>query len=149
MRYARIQVLVFWARLQVLVLWARLLLRATLLPETFVNCNTTVHAPCVSTLCVTGSRERLPQVGFNTMDGRQLPFPEDLPINRETLPHFAAAFFSGRLQSSSDAKKAMIVSRPFSTHNTVRRKNKRVAPIEVRGVSEQLKPKDAIMQASQ
>lgn len=81
------------------------------------------------------------------MDGRQLPFPEDLPINRETLLHFAAAFFSGRLQSSLDAKKAMAVSRPFSTHNTVTRNSKRVAPAEVRGVSEQLKPKDAIQQA--
>jgi len=47
------------------------------------------------------------------MDGRQLPFPEDLPINRETLLHFAAAFLSGRLQSALDAKKAMVVSRPF------------------------------------
>ena len=80
------------------------------------------------------------------MDGRQLPFPEDLPINRETLLHFAAAFLSGRLQSASDAKKAMVVSRPFSTHNTVRRKEKRGAPAEVRGVSEQLKPKDPVAQ---
>lgn len=103
---------------------------------------------CLLIIFVTGSRERLPQVGFNTMDGRQLPFPEDLPINRETLLHFAAAFFSGRLQSSLDAKKAMTVSRPFSTHNTVSRKNKRVAPAEVQGISEQLKPKDAILQAS-
>lgn len=83
------------------------------------------------------------------MDGRQLPFPEDLPINRETLLHFTAAFLSGRLQSSLDAKKAMTVSRPFSALNTVTRKNKRGAPVEVRGVSEQLKPKDAIMQAGQ
>lgn len=80
------------------------------------------------------------------MDGRQLPFPEDLPINRETLLHFAAAFLSGRLQSALDARKAMVVSRPFSTHNTVRRKEKRGAPAEVRGVSEQLKPKDSITQ---
>lgn len=83
------------------------------------------------------------------MDGRQLPFPEDLPINRETLLHFASAFLSGRLQSALDARKAMVVSRPFSTHNTVRRKEKRGAPTEVRGVSEQLKPKDAITQVCQ
>lgn len=96
---------------------------------------------------LTGSRERLPQVGFNTMDGRQLPFPEDLPINRETLLHFCAAFLSGRLQTSLDARKAMVVSRPFSKHNTVRRERKRQAPAEVRGVSEQLKPQDAVTQA--
>ncbi|CAB1120040.1 unnamed protein product [Ectocarpus sp. CCAP 1310/34] len=95
-----------------------------------------------------GSRERLPQVGFNTMDGRQIPFPEDLPINRETLLHFAAAFLSGRLQSALDARKAMVVSRPFSAHNTVRRKDRRGTPTEVRGVSEQLKPKDAITQTT-
>lgn len=82
------------------------------------------------------------------MDGRQLPFPEELPINRETLLHYAAAFLSGRLQSSLDARKAMVASRPFSTHNTVRRKDKRVPPTEVRGVSEQFKPQDVITQAS-
>eukprot|EP00752_Nemacystus_decipiens_P012627 g11183.t1 len=105
-------------------------------------------ADSMKTLGLFGSRERLPQVGFNTMDGRQLPFPEDLPINRETLLHFAAAFLSGRLQSAIDARKAMVVSRPFSTHNTVWRKEKRGAPAEVRGVSEQLKPKDAITQVT-
>lgn len=106
-------------------------------------------AVVMSRAVFTGSHERLPQVGFNTMDGRQLPFPEDLPINRETLLHFAAAFLSGRLQSAIDARKAMIVSRPFNTHNTVQRKDKRGAPAEVQGVSEQLKPKDAIMQVKQ
>eukprot|EP00903_Cladosiphon_okamuranus_P016612 g15324.t1 len=105
-------------------------------------------ADSMKTLGLFGSRERLPQVGFNTMDGRQLPFPEDLPINRETLFHFVAAFLSGRLQSAIDARKAMIVSRPFSTHNTVQRKDKRGAPAEVRGISEQLKPKDAVMQVT-
>ncbi|CAM9425490.1 unnamed protein product [Ectocarpus sp. 12 AP-2014] len=105
-------------------------------------------ADSMKTLGLFGSRERLPQVGFNTMDGRQLPFPEDLPINRETLLHFAAAFLSGRLQSALDARKAMVVSRPFSAHNTVRRKDRRGTPTEVRGVSEQLKPKDAITQVT-
>ncbi|CBJ33285.1 conserved unknown protein [Ectocarpus siliculosus] len=105
-------------------------------------------ADSMKTLGLFGSRERLPQVGFNTMDGRQLPFPEDLPINRETLLHFAAAFLSGRLQSALDARKAMVVSRPFSAHNTVRRKDRRETPTEVRGVSEQLKPKDAITQVT-
>lgn len=95
-----------------------------------------------------GGHERLPQVGLNAMNGGlQLPFPEDLPINRETLLHFAAAFLNGRLQSSIDARKAMVVSRPFSTHNTVRRNEKRAPEAEIRGVSEQFKPKDAIVQA--
>lgn len=82
------------------------------------------------------------------MDGKQLPFPEDLPINRETLLHYTAAFLSGRLQSALDTRKAMTVSRAFSTLNTVRRKEKRGAPHEMRGVSEQLKAGDAITKAS-
>ncbi|CAM9405670.1 unnamed protein product [Hapterophycus canaliculatus] len=105
-------------------------------------------ADSMKTLGIFGGRERLPQVGFNTLDGRQLPFPEDLSINRETLLHYTAAFLSGRLLSALDTRREMIVSRPFSTHNTVRRKEKRSTPNEIRGVSEQLKPKDAITQAS-
>lgn len=93
-----------------------------------------------------GNRERLPQVGFNTRDGRQLPFPEDLPINRETLLQFCAAFLSGRLQRSQDARKAMVSAAPYSAHNTVRRKKKRKPPPEVPGISEQIKPQDAIVQ---
>lgn len=81
------------------------------------------------------------------MDGRQLPFPEDLPLNRETLLHFCAAFLSGHLQTPLDARKAMVVSRPFSIHNTVRREEKHQMSAEVRGVSEQLKPHDAVTQA--
>lgn len=79
--------------------------------------------------------------------GLQLPFPEDLPINRETLLHFAAAFLNGRLQSSLDVRKAMVASRPFSTHNTARRNEKRPPEAEIRGISEQFKPMDAVVQA--
>lgn len=93
-----------------------------------------------------GGRERLPQIGFNTMDGRQLPFPENLPINRETLLQFTSAFLSGRLQRSQDTQKAMVSAAPYSKHNTVRRKAKRKSPPEVPGVSEELKPQDAILQ---
>lgn len=96
-----------------------------------------------------GGHERLPQVAFNDFaGGRQLPFPEELPMNRETLLHFAAAFLSGRLQSSLDVRNAMVVSRPFSTHNTAHRKQKRLPLAEIRGVSERFKSKDAIVQAS-
>ncbi|CAM9282168.1 unnamed protein product, partial [Laminaria digitata] len=103
----------------------------------------------MKTLGLFGGRDRLPQVGFNAMNGGwQLPFPEDLPINRQTLLHFTAAFLNGRLQSSVDARKAMVASRPFNTHNTVRRKKKRTPVEEVRGVSEHFKPKDAVVQAS-
>lgn len=96
----------------------------------------------------TGGRERLPKVGFNTMDGRQIPFPEDLPINRETLLHFSAAFLTGRLHSPVDAERAMTVSRPFSSRNTVHSRSQFVAPPEIKGVSEMLKPQDAVTQAS-
>ncbi|CAN0095020.1 unnamed protein product, partial [Scytosiphon promiscuus] len=108
----------------------------------------TALADSMKTLGMFGGRERLPQLGFNTMDGRQLPFPEDLPINRETLLHYTAAFLSGRLQSASDARKAMVVSRPFSTHNTVRRKERRNTPKEIRGISEELKQEDVITQVT-
>lgn len=82
------------------------------------------------------------------MDGRQLPFPEDLPINRETLLQFSAAFLAGHLQRSVDARKAMITARSFSSHNTVFRKEKREAHVEIRGVSEQLTPQDAVVQVT-
>lgn len=122
----------------------------TLVPDIVLSVTHTALAlmPSVSNVDP-GGHERLPQLGFNAMNGGlQLPFPEDLPINRETLLHFAAAFLNGRLQSSIDARKAMVVSRPFSTHNTVRRNEKRAAPeAEIRGVSEKFKPKDAIVQA--
>ena len=31
-----------------------------------------------------GGKERLPSLAFNTKSGSQIPFPENLPINRET-----------------------------------------------------------------
>eukprot|EP00904_Undaria_pinnatifida_P005915 jgi/Undpi1/2453/HiC_scaffold_13.g05833.m1 len=103
----------------------------------------------MKTLGLFGGHERLPQVAFNDFSGgRQLPFPEELPMNRETLLHFAAAFLSGRLQSSLDVRNAMVVSRPFSTHNTAQRKQKRLPLAEVRGVSERFKSKDAIVQVT-
>lgn len=50
------------------------------------------------------------------------------------------------MQRSQDAQKAMVSAVPYSKHNTARRKTKRKSPPEVPGVSEQLKPQDAIFQ---
>jgi len=51
-----------------------------------------------------GGKERLPSIAFNLKDGRQLPFPEELAINHETIGQFVADFLSGKLNSAQDAK---------------------------------------------
>jgi hypothetical protein len=53
-----------------------------------------------------GGAERLPGLAFNTKDARQLPFSEKLPLNRDTLLQFCAAFLSGKLASKADAEAA-------------------------------------------
>lgn len=99
-----------------------------------------------------GSRGRLPQVGFNSvrtgMDHPQVQFPEEFPINRETLLQFATAFLSGQLQTSMDTQNAMVAFRPFSTYNAVTRRDKIGHSPEIRGVSEQLKIHDAVTQVN-
>jgi hypothetical protein len=53
-----------------------------------------------------GGKERLPSIAFNLKDHRKIPFPEELPINRESIAQFCADFLSGRLQNAADAKAA-------------------------------------------
>lgn len=88
-----------------------------------------------------GGKERLPSLAFNTRDNLQIPFPEELPINRDTLLQFCADFLSGKLKSAFDtsemAKKVMQSVRPVNPKNRAKRKDKKQAPKEVRGVSEQ------------
>ena len=85
--------------------------------------------------------ERLPSIGFNTRDGLQVPFPEELPINRDTLTQYCADFLSGKLKNARDteemAKKAVQASRPINPKNRAARKERKEAPEQVRGVSEQ------------
>ena len=88
-----------------------------------------------------GGKERLPSLAFNTRDNLQIPFPEELPINRDTLLQFCADFISGKLKSVFDttemAKKVMQSVKPVNPKNKAERKKKKEAPKEVKGVSEQ------------
>ena len=88
-----------------------------------------------------GGKERLPSLAFNTKTGSQIPFPESLPINKDTLMQFCADFISGKLQSKADAqemaKKALQSAVPISKKNTAVRKERKGAPEVKQGVSEQ------------
>lgn len=88
-----------------------------------------------------GGRERLPSIAFNTREALQIPFPEELPINRDTLFQFCADFISGKLKSVHDtsemAKKVLQAVRPVNQMNKARRREKKRAPKRVQGVSEQ------------
>ena len=88
-----------------------------------------------------GGRERLPSLAFNTKSGGQIPFPESLPVNRDTLFQFCADYLSGKLQNKADAaemaRKALQSAVPFSKKNTARRKERKGAPEVKQGVSEQ------------
>lgn len=57
------------------------------------------HFDQMRSLGLFGGVERLPAMAFNTKDGRQLPFSERLPINRDTVLQFLADFLSGRLSN--------------------------------------------------
>ena len=88
-----------------------------------------------------GGKERLPSLAFNTRDGAQIPFPEELPINRDTLLQFCADFVSGKLRSPDDskemAKKALQAAIPINQKNKAVRKERKKVPESTRGVSEQ------------
>ena len=88
-----------------------------------------------------GGKERLPSLAFNTRENLQIPFPEELPINRDTLLQFCANFLSGKLKSAFDttemAKKVMQSVRPVNPKNKASRKERKTAPKEKRGISEQ------------
>ena len=94
-----------------------------------------------SILGLFGGKERLPSLAFNTRENLQIPFPEELPINRDTLIQFCADFISGKLKSVFDttemAKKVLQSVKPISTKNKVQRKEKKKAPKHVQGISEQ------------
>lgn len=107
----------------------------------FVFLDGNVHVDKMKSLGLYGGREKLPSLAFNTKSGSQIPFPESLPINRDTLFQFCADFISGKLQSKADAqemaKKALQSAVPISKKNTAIRKERRGAPEIKQGVSEQ------------
>lgn len=88
-----------------------------------------------------GGKERLPSIAFNTREALQIPFPEELPINRDTLFQFCADFISGKLKSAFDtsemAKKVLQAVTPGNQMNKAQRKEKKKAPKKIQGVSEQ------------
>lgn len=61
----------------------------------FVYLDGVLHGDQMKSLGLYGGRERLPSLAFNTRDGAQVPFPEELPINKDTILQFCADFISG------------------------------------------------------
>jgi len=108
---------------------------------TFVYINGLQHEDQMRALGLYGGKERLPSIAFNTREALQIPFSEDLPINRDTILQFCADFLGGKLRSPEDAKemakKALLASTPINPKNKASRKAKREAPEAVKGVSEQ------------
>ena len=106
----------------------------------FVYLDGIEHADKMKSLGLYGGRERLPSLAFNTRDGLELPFPEELPVNSDTLLRFCAEFLSGKLRSALDAKemakKALMSVVPMSRKNTAKRQAVRAPPEVVRGISE-------------
>lgn len=106
----------------------------------FVYLDGVEHAERMKSLGLLGGVESLPQVAFNTRDGRQVPFPEKLPINYDTLNRYCAEFLSGKLRNRQDAlelvEKALQSSTPISSKNTVHRKAPAQRAAHAPGISE-------------
>lgn len=107
----------------------------------FVYLDGVAHQDQMRSLGLYGGAERLPSLAFNTRDGRQIPFPEELPINYDTLNQYCAEFLSGKLRSPKDAlelvQKALRRTTPVSQKNKADRKERKKAPEAVTGISEQ------------
>jgi thiol-disulfide isomerase/thioredoxin len=88
-----------------------------------------------------GGKERLPSLAFNTRDGKKIPFPEDLPVNADTLNQFIADFLTGKLNTKKGllelSQRALQRSTSTSRKNTVQRKEIKAPPKVVQGISEQ------------
>ena len=106
----------------------------------FVYLDGTKFHDQMKSLGLYGGSERLPSLAFNTRDGTQVPFPEELPINRDTILQFCANFISGKLRSPDDAKemarKALMATVPINPRNKAVRKEVKKAPEQVQGVAE-------------
>lgn len=108
----------------------------------FVYLDGNKHANQMRSLGLFGGIERLPSLAFNTKTNSHLPFPEDLPINFDTLNQFCSDFINGKLNSRLDlvamADRAPARTVPISSKNKAQRKEAKRAPATVKGVSEQL-----------
>eukprot|EP00600_Ochromonadales_sp_CCMP1393_P015319 CAMPEP_0175033116 /NCGR_PEP_ID=MMETSP0005-20121125/21810_1 /TAXON_ID=420556 /ORGANISM="Ochromonas sp., Strain CCMP1393" /LENGTH=555 /DNA_ID=CAMNT_0016293677 /DNA_START=477 /DNA_END=2144 /DNA_ORIENTATION=- len=99
----------------------------------FVYLDGVMHQDQMKSLGLYGGKERLPSIAFNTRDGSQVPFPEELPVNKDTILQFCANFLSGKLRSAEDskemAKKALQSALPVNPKNKAARKAvKQAAP---------------------
>lgn len=107
----------------------------------FVFLDGNLYGDKMRSLGLYGGKERLPSMALNTRDGKQIPFPEELPINRDTILQYCADFLSGKLRSVDDtaemAKRALTAARPVNPRNTVVRQDRLPVPEAQRGVSEQ------------
>ena len=106
----------------------------------FAYCDGRLHASRARALGLFGGLNRLPGLAFNTKEpGIIAAYPENLPLSREPVRAFVAAFLSRTLRTKEDADKfalAEIKNRP-SEGLLPRRKPMARAPPERVGVSEQ------------
>lgn len=79
-----------------------------------------------------------------------MPYISSLPVNKDTLLQFCANFLNGKLRSKEDAaemaKKALSAALPVNQKNKVARKERKGAPRQEQGISEQFgdgKPGDS------
>lgn len=119
----------------------------------FVYLDGNLHEDQMRLLGLFGGKERLPSIAFNTRDGAQIPFPEELSINKDTLTLYCADYLSGKLKNEADIKamamKQLQAVNPINQKNKAVRKEKKKAPESKTGVSEQfgdgLKGDDAVI----
>ena len=52
-----------------------------------------------------GGKENLPLMAFNTKENLQLPFPKDIPINKDTIKEFCSSYIYGKLKTIHDINK--------------------------------------------
>jgi hypothetical protein len=92
----------------------------------FVYLDGTTHEDQMRNLGLYGGAARLPSLAFNTKDNLQAPFPEELPLNKDTILSYCAAIISGKLRNAQDAenvaKKALQSVSPINPKNRVTRK---------------------------
>ena len=107
----------------------------------FVYLDGLKHEDQMRSLGLFGGAARLPSIAINTREGLQVPFPEELAVNKDTLLQYVADFISGKLRSSADVdkmtKKALQSSSPINQKNKAKRKEKKAAAEIVRGISEE------------
>jgi hypothetical protein len=108
----------------------------------FVYADGITYQDQMRALGIYGGAEGLPSLGFNTKDGRQVPFPNDLPINYDTLNRYCAEFLSGKMRTPKDSldfvrKYELQSVLPINQKNKATRKPPKQAPETTTGVAEQ------------